>query len=90
MLTLKGAGHIRTPRHLKSFRGLPQATGYGASDQEEVRLHGEAGRLAARQTLLRWRQKLWQWHFSHAAGPCRVLPPAARTRLSQASRGRLV
>jgi hypothetical protein len=87
MLRLTGAGHIRTHRHLRGFRAIPQATGYWAPGREEARLAWEAGRLAARQGQRRWRQKLWQWHFIHVAGPCRVLPPAARMRLSQANRG---
>lgn len=83
MLTLKGSGHIRTGRHLKTRQALAAFTGPPTAHLEMLRLGREYERLAVREAYRRRLAELWRLHFAFAAGPWRVLPPQARLRLSQ-------
>lgn len=49
MLAVKGAAHIRSMHQLKSFRALPNATGWPLNHIECQRLLREESRLLERQ-----------------------------------------
>ena len=69
MLTLKSSHHLRTGRHLKSFRAAETATGIRRARAEWRRLHLEEVALARRQWRRRWLAQAWAEH----RGWCRRL-----------------
>ncbi len=83
MITLLGGGTIRTSRNFKGHWALVASTGYSQAKVEARRLAREEELLARRRVQHCRRRETWRRHFAHVAGPCRVLPPAARERLSE-------
>lgn len=79
MLTLKSSAHIRTIRHIKSFRACPNATGILMTHLERQRIAREEQRLASREARRLWLNQEWSEHAERLSGPLRVLPPAARS-----------
>ena len=78
MLTIKSMKQIRTSRNVRSFHACPHATGVSAADHDKARLIGEERALMLREARRLWLDEQWLAHFARAAGPLRVLPPAAR------------
>ena len=80
MLTLKTSAHIRTMKHIKSFRSGPTATGVSMTHLDRGRILLEEERLASREARRLWLNQEWSEHFERVCGPLRVLPPSARSR----------
>jgi len=75
MLTMKSMKQIRTSQNVRRFR---------ASMHDKPRLIGEERALILRETRRLWLDEQWLAHFERAAGPLRVLPPAARQQQARA------
>ena len=84
MLTIKSMKQIRTSRNFRSFRACLHATGLSAADHDKPRLIGEERALTLREARRLWLDEQWLEHFERAAGPLRVLPPAAREQQASA------
>lgn len=78
MLTMKSMKQIRTSQNIRSFRACPHVTGVSAAKHDKPRLIGEERALMLREARRLWLNEQWDEHFERAAGPLRVLPPAAR------------
>ena len=84
MLTMKSMKQIRTSRNVRSFRACMHVTGVSAADHDKPRLIGEERALIQRAARRLWFNEQWSEHFERAAGPLRVLPPAAREQQASA------
>ena len=84
MLTMKSMKQTRTSRNVRSFRACLHATGLSAAEHDKPRLIGEERGLMLRKARRLWLDKQWLAHFERAAGPLRVLPPAAREQQASA------
>jgi len=84
MLTMKSMKQIRTSRNVRIFRACRHATGLSAADHDKPRLIGEERALILREARRLWLNEQWGEHFERAAGPLRVLPPAAREQQASA------
>lgn len=84
MLTMKSMKQIRTSRNVRSFRACLHATGLSAAEHDKPRLIEEERALMLRKARRLWLNKQWLAHFERAAGPLRVLPPAAREQRASA------
>lgn len=60
MLAVKGAAHIRSMHQLKSFRALPNATGWPLNHIECQRLSREERSLLERQMRRSSRSSCWK------------------------------
>lgn len=60
MLVVKGAEHIRTMHQLKSFRALPNATGWPLNHIECQRIFREEFSLLVRQMRHSCRTSCWR------------------------------
>ena len=78
MLTMKSMKQIRTSQNVRSFRACLHATGVSAAEHDKPRLIEEERALMLREAWRLWFNEQWSEHFERAAGPLRVLPPAAR------------
>jgi nucleotidyltransferase/DNA polymerase involved in DNA repair len=78
MLTIKSMKQIRTSRNVRNFHACLHATGVSAAVNYKARLIGEEKALMLREARRLWLDDQWREHFARAAGPLRVLPPAAR------------
>lgn len=81
MLTIKSMKHLPTGRNVKSFRSCQHATGVSMGHLDKGRIAREEHRLMAREARRLWLEEQWREHFERAAGPLRVLPPSARSRM---------
>ena len=84
MLTMKSMKQIRTSQNVRSFRACLHATGVSAAEHDKPRLIGEERALMLREARRLWLDEQWSEHFERAAGPLRVLPPAAREQQASA------
>ena len=84
MLTMKSMKQMRTSRNVRSFRACLHATGPSAAEHDKTRLIGEERALMVREARRLWLDEQWLAHFERAAGPLRVLPPAAREQQASA------
>ena len=84
MLTMKSMKQIRTSRNVQSFRACPHATGLPMEHIDKDRIAREEPALMLRETRRLWLDEQWLAHFERAAGPLRVLPPAAREQQASA------
>jgi len=84
MLTMKSMKQTRTSRNVRSFRACLHATGLSAAEHDKPRLIGEERALMLREVRRLWLDEQWLAHFERAAGPLRVLPPAARKQQASA------
>ena len=84
MLTMMSMKQMRTSRNVCSFRACLHATGLSAAEHDNPRLIGEERALTLREARRLWLDKQWLAHFKRAAGPLRVLPPAAREQQASA------
>ena len=76
MLTLRSSDHIRTARHLKTFRSRPSCTGHPMLRAEAKRACREAIHLAGRELRRLWLRTQWTGRFAREARRLRVLPPS--------------
>jgi hypothetical protein len=67
MLRLKHSGHLRTMRHLKSFRSCPTSTGIPRWQVEAWRLLQEAAALENRMSYSRTLARIWRRHLERAS-----------------------
>lgn len=74
MLTIKTAAHIRTSRHLKSFRAHATSTGFHFADVDERRRAWETARLSAREWRRRWLALCWARHGCQLPDRARISP----------------
>ena len=84
MLTMKSMKQIRTSQNVRSFRACRHATGVSAAAHDKPRLIREERALMLREARRLWLDEQWSEHFERAAGPLRVLPPAAREQQASA------
>ncbi len=63
MLTIKNSQHLRTMRHLKSFRSCGTNTGQPMWRAELARLYQEEVVLANRELQRLWRGEEWRRHL---------------------------
>ena len=84
MLTMMSMKQMRTSRNVCSFRACLHAAGLSAAEHDNPRLIGEERALMLREARRLWLDKQWLVHFKRAAGPLRVLPPAAREQQASA------
>lgn len=84
MLTMKSMKQIRTSQNVRSFRACMHATGVSAAEHDKPRLSEEERALMLRVARRLWLDEQWLAHFERAAGPLRVLPPAAREQQASA------
>ena len=69
MLTLRNSGHLRTMRHLKSFRSCPTNTGRLMWRAELARIYQEDVALANRELRRRWLAEAWRQHLRECRFP---------------------
>jgi hypothetical protein len=81
---MKNMKQIRTSQNVRSFRACLHATGVSAAEHDKPRLIGEERALMLREARRLWLNEQWGEHFERAAGPLRVLPPAAREQQASA------
>jgi hypothetical protein len=62
MLTLKSSHHLKTMRHLKSFRSCRTATGRCMWRAEVSRIYQEEVALINRELRRRWLAEAWKCH----------------------------
>ena len=62
MLTIRNSHHLRTLRHLKSFRSCPTATGRSMWRVEVSRIYQEEVALINRELRRRWLAATWSSH----------------------------
>jgi hypothetical protein len=74
MLTIKTAAHIRTSRHLKSFRAHATSTGFSLGDVDECRRAWETARLAERELRRWWLALCWARHRCQLPDRARISP----------------
>ena len=84
MLTMMSMKQMRTSRNVCSFRACLHAAGLSAAEHDNPRLIREERALMLREARRLWLDKQWLVHFKRAAGPLRVLPPAAREQQTSA------
>ncbi len=63
MLTIKDSHHLRTMRHLKSFRACRTATGRSMWRAELSRIYWQEVALINRKLRRRWLAETWRSHL---------------------------
>ncbi len=59
MITIRNSDHVRTRRHLKSFRLCPTSTGRSMWRTEVARIHQQEVALINRELRRRWLAETW-------------------------------
>ena len=67
MINIKTSKQIRTIRHLKSFRSIPNATGVSMEHLDRGRIYREEMRLANRELRRQWLEEAWESRLNRGA-----------------------
>lgn len=67
MINIRTSKQIRTMRHLKSFRSIPNATGASMEHLDRGRIYREEMRLANRELRWQWLEEAWETGLNRCA-----------------------